>query len=86
MPLPVRLHQRRRDLGGVEERCLGGARSLFQPRRQCFALHQFHHQVVGSNVVKRADVGMVQGGNRPGLALKPGVELLAIGFDGDGAA
>ena len=58
--LSVGLYKSGRDLGSVEERRLDEHWSLFQPRRQCFALYQLHHQVVGPNVVKRADVGVVQ--------------------------
>ena len=68
------------------ERRVHGERPAFQPCRHRFALHQFHHQVVRANVVERADVGVVQRGNRARLALETGAELLVSGLDGDGAA
>jgi hypothetical protein len=78
--------QRRRDLRSVEQDGLDGERSVFEPRRERFALHQFHHQVVGTHIVKGADIGVIERRNRARLPLKPGAELLASGFDGDGAA
>ena len=42
---------------------LTGRRLALQPGGDRLALHQFHHQVVRSDVVERADVGMVQRGN-----------------------
>ena len=84
--LLVRLLQRAGDLPGVAERLFQGERALFQPGRDRLPFHQLHHQVVGPDVVKDTDIGVVQGRNRPGLALEAGVELLASDFDGDGAA
>ena len=84
--LGVRLDQRRHDLRGIQQRRFHRERSAFQPCRQRFALHQFHHQVVRPNVVERADVRVVQRGNRARLALETGAELLVSDLDGDGAA
>ena len=60
--------------------------ALFQPGGKCFALHQFHDQVVGANVVEGADVGVIQRRNGARLALETGTELLMRDLDGHGAA
>ena len=39
-------------------------------------LDELHHQVVGADVVQRADVGMIQRGDGAGFALKALIELL----------
>ena len=49
-------------------------------------LHQFHDEVVGANVVESADVGVVQGRNRPSLSLEALAETFGGDFDGDVAA
>ena len=52
-------------------------------RYQCVMLYFSHHQVVGANVVEGADVGMIQGGNRPSLLLEPLAEEFRRDFDSD---
>jgi hypothetical protein len=84
--LGVGLDYRSRDLGAVEEHRFEGKRSALQPPRQRLALHQFHHQIVGANIVKRADVRVIQRRNRPRLARKAVVKLLARSLDRNGAA
>ena len=49
------------------------------------SLDQLHHQVVRPDVVQRADVGMVQRGDRARFALEPRAELVAADLDRDGA-
>ena len=48
-------------------------RALFQSLSQGLAFQKLHHQIVGAilraDVVELADVGMIQRGNGPGLAL-----------------
>jgi hypothetical protein len=83
--LGVGLYEGRRDLRGVEEHRLDGERPAFQARGECFALHQFHYQVVGADIVERADIGMVQRGNGAGLALETVAEVRIGRFYGDGA-
>ena len=58
------------------EAALHGGRA-FEPIAQGFALHQFRHQVVGADVVKRADIRMVERRDRPRLALEACAELFA---------
>src|SRR5687767_1771078 len=64
---------------------------MFQPIAQGFALHQFGHHVTGagwqrSDIVKCADVGMIQCRYRPRLALESLAELLRGDFDSYSAA
>jgi len=42
-----------------------------------------HHQVIGTDVVERADIGMVQRGHRSGLSLEAVGESFVRDFDGD---
>ena len=56
----VRRLQRGGDLPGVTNRLFLGQRTLFQPGRDGLPLHQFHHKVVRPDVVKNADVGVIQ--------------------------
>src|SRR5437879_3530254 len=60
---------------------------MFEPITQGFALHQLGHHVTGagwqrSDVVKCADVGMIQCRYRPRLAFESLAELLRGNFDG----
>src|SRR5688572_4301823 len=64
---------------------------MFEPIAQGFALHQLSHHVTGagwqrSDVVKCADVRMIQGRYRPRLAFESLAELLSRNFDGYSAA
>ncbi len=60
--------------GLVEWQC-----ALLQPLRQRLAVEILHDQevdpVLGADVVERADMRMVQGGDRSGLALKPLLQI-----------
>ena len=66
------------DLARVVERGLKWQR----PFRR-FPFDQLHHEVVGTDIVQRADVGVVQRGDGPCLALEPVAEVLARHLDGD---
>ena len=86
MPLFMRVGQGGGDLRGVAECLVDRQRAIFQPGGDGVALEQFHHQVVRADVVKRADVGMIQRRNRTGLALEAVAEPLVGELDGDGPA
>ena len=61
----------------------GARRDELSQRR---ARDQLHDEVVGPDVVERADVRMVEGGNRPRLALESVAEFSRRDFDRDVAA
>jgi hypothetical protein len=50
---------------------------------QGWPLHQFHHQIVGSNVVHHADIQVIESGDRPRLALEARREFPLADLDGD---
>jgi hypothetical protein len=77
----VRRLQRIRDLAGDGQRFLQWNRAFLDSLRQCRTLHQLHHQVVGSHVVQRADVGMVQRRDGSGFPLEAFSEMLGGDFD-----
>jgi hypothetical protein len=52
-------------------------------RRQRRALREFHHQVIRTNVIERADVGMIQHRHGVRLAFEPLAKLLRGYLDGD---
>jgi hypothetical protein len=84
-PVVVRGLQRLGDLSGEWDRV--GRRNGVgsDPIGERGALDQLHHQVVLTDVVKGADVGMVQGRNGASFALETLAELLAADLDGHGA-
>ena len=51
-------------------------------RSQRRSLHEFHHDVVRPDIVELADVGMVEGRDRPGFPLKTRGEFVLGDFDG----
>ena len=63
------------DFGPVLQDLLHGQRPLAQTVRQSLAFQVFHHQVINpilmSNIVERADVGMIQGRDRARFAVEP---------------
>ena len=65
--LLVRVFERVGDLPGDLQRLIQGHGALPDSFRQCGTVHQLHHQVIGSDVVKVADVGMIQRGHRRAL-------------------
>jgi hypothetical protein len=56
----VRDGQRTGDLRPVAQHFMYGQRTHRDTCGHRFAFHQFHYYVVGTDVVKRADVGMIQ--------------------------
>ena len=74
----VRGLERQGDLPGVVERCRERQWSFGR-----FSLDQLDHEVVGTDIVERADVGMVESRDCPRLALEPIAELLGRHLDGD---
>jgi hypothetical protein len=51
--------------------------------RQGVALNQLHHQVVGPDVVERADVRMIEGRDRTNLAVETLAKARRADLDGD---
>ena len=82
----MRLGQRAGDLRSIAGREFWRKRAFLDLRGERGAFDELHHQVVRANIVERANVRMVQRGNRPSFELKS----LAIAFggnlDGDYAA
>ena len=54
-------------------------------RRDGTAVHQFHDQILGVDVIELADVGMVARRNRARFAVEAVGKTLLREFDGDGA-
>ena len=79
----VRRGKRIGDLRAVLQHQADRERTFLQPGGESFALHQFHHEVIGTDIVERADVGMIQSGDRSRLALEAIAKLLGRDFDGD---
>jgi hypothetical protein len=85
----------RSDLNGVVESAIQWESAFADSRSQRFAVEQFHHEEVDvafvSNIVQRADVGMVQRGYSASLSLEPfsklgiGCEIGREDFDRDEA-
>ena len=76
-----RLEHLPRDL----EAALNGQRAP-APFTERFAFHQLHHQVVGADIVERADIGVVQRRDEAHLAVESLAEALRSDFDRDVAA
>ena len=57
-------------------------RARFDPLGQRRPLDQLHHQVVGTDIVNVADVGVIQRGDRANLALEAFAEPLGGNLDG----
>ena len=74
------------EASGNSERFFQWKSALPDPIGQCWTFHELHHQVVGPDIVKRADVGVVERRYRAGLALETGAKPLMSCLDGDGAA
>ena len=49
---------------------------------QWLALNVFHDQIIWTDVIKRADMRMIQSGYGMSLALKALAEIFLAGFDG----
>src|SRR5262249_21922535 len=85
-PLLVRGVERVTDLARDRQRLLQRDGAGFDPLRQCRPIDQFHHQVVGADVVNLADVGVIEGGDGADFALEPVAEVLRGELDGYVAA
>jgi hypothetical protein len=73
------------DLAGDGEGFVKGERALPDVLGEGGAFDEFHDQVIGADVVDRADVRMVEGGDGAGFALESFVEFFFGNFDGDRA-
>ena len=83
--LLVRGAERQRDQPG-DPYCLDRRqRATGDDLRQRRALDQLHHEIVGPDVVERADVGMVQRRHGARLPLEPCAEAVAANLDRDRA-
>ena len=87
----MRTVERVGDLGGVFDGLVERDGAFFNALGEGFAIDQFHHHVAGTDVVKDADMGMVQRRDRPGFAFETQAMILTSGnvfrqdLDGDGA-
>ena len=81
-PLLVGGFERVGDLLGGLQRLIQRKRALLDPFCQRRPFHQFHHQVIGSDVVDVANVGMIQRRHRVYLAGEAGAEALGGNLDG----
>jgi hypothetical protein len=71
------------DLSAVAENLADGKRALPDASRHRFAFHQLHHHVIRTHVVQRADMGMIQGRDSPGLPFQAFVKQASRNLDGD---
>ena len=76
----VRGVQRVRRLNGVAQRLLKWQRAL-----ERLAVNQFHDEVIGPDIVQRANMWMVQRGDGVRFAFEPLGKLFGGNLDGDGA-
>src|SRR5438067_2508728 len=60
--------------------------SVLEPVAQSLSFHQLHYQVVGADIVQRADVRMTQKRNRSRFALETPAELFGTDLDSHFAA
>ena len=84
--LLVRGFERVGNLPGDRQRLIQRHGALPDALRQGGSLHQFHHQVIGADVVELADVGMIQRSHRVYFAREAVAEALGGDFDGHVAA
>ena len=82
-PLVVRGFQRFRDLRNDTQRLLNREATTAETIGQRLACHKFHDQVVGTDVVDGADIGMVERCDRARLTLEPVAEARRRYLDGD---
>jgi len=72
-------------MGGVEGvcdlKCVFASRIEGQGSPQWFALNEFHDQIVGADVVERADVRVAEGADRPSLPNEAIAEFTQDHFD-----
>ena len=65
-----------KDLPGINHRFVHRQRPF-----QWLPIHQLHHQIVGTNIVDLADIGVVERGNRPSLTFEPLIEFGLRNFE-----
>ena len=82
-PLAVRSVQRGSHLHRDLHRLIGSHRSLLDAIGQRRPLDQLHHQIVGPDVVERADVRMVERGDGARFALEAIGKSLGGHLEGD---
>src|SRR5215831_4383658 len=82
----VRLRQRRGDLLAEPQKLFHRQWALAQAAGECLAFEQLHHEVIGPDVVKRADMWMVQSGDRGRLPFETCAKSLVNELDRHRAA
>ena len=82
-PFLVRGLQRLGNLTRDRQRLFQRDSALFDPLGQRRPLDQLHHQIVGTDIVKVADVGVIQRRDGVNLTLEPVAETLRGDLDGD---
>jgi len=80
-PFFVRVIERVTDLPCDTQGFLEGERSL-----KGFARHEFHDEIVGPDIVQRADVGMIKGRHGAHFAVEALIKALGRDLDGHVAA
>ena len=75
--------QRFRDLDAKLERLLHRQRAFLQALGERLAFDQLHYQVIGANVVQRADVLMIERGYGARFAFETVTESFGQDLDGD---
>jgi hypothetical protein len=83
MPALVCLGERVRDLRTVSQHLVHRQWSRPNPRRQRFALDQLHHEVVGPDIVERADVRVIECCDGTCLAVETLAKARCADLDGD---
>src|SRR5262249_34413177 len=77
--LAVRLIESVGDLNGVSKRFVERQRSFCKPRSESLTLQKLHHEVVRTvlitDVVKHADIRMIECGDRLRLTLEPALQV-----------
>ncbi|MGA3261213.1 MAG: hypothetical protein ABSE35_20190 [Bryobacteraceae bacterium] len=81
----MRLRQRAGNLCSIARHDFSGQWASLDFRCQSGAFDELHDQVVWADVVKRANVGMVQRGNRPSFELKSFAIAFGRNLDGNHA-
>jgi RNA polymerase sigma factor (sigma-70 family) len=71
-----------RNLPRYADRFAYSDRTLPKPLRHCQSFHQFHHQVIGTDIIELADIRMIQRRNGPGFTLEMIGELPPAKLDG----
>jgi hypothetical protein len=79
--LLVRGLERVGNLSGDGQGFVQGQRTLAEPLSQSRSLHQFHHQVIGADVIDLTDIGVVQRRDQASLPHRTVVELGECDFE-----